>query len=344
MPDDCIQNKVRGSILYAPDNKKIVIKKKNYQALVIDRRIFDNYLIRIAEKLGAKIHTNTRVLELQKNKNNNIYGLIIKEKGVNIQVRSKIIIDGEGVQARFVRQAGLRSLKRSYILPAIQYEMSNVDINPDFVKIFFGRKVSPGFFAYIIPTSDDSARVAVATNHGRPKDYLNYFIKRHPIASKEIKKGKVDKIMAGSILIGGPIKKTYTNQFLGIGDAVGQVKPTTGGGVVLGGMCAKIAGEIAAEAIKLGDTSEKILKKYDIIWRNKFGKEFQNQRLLRRLINNIPDKMINKGFETITKNNISALIENFGDMDLQSNTLKKIIFTPKIVPLLISFVYALIFP
>ncbi len=344
VPKNCIQNKVRGSIIYSPNNKKVVIKRKSTQALVIDRSLLDKFLIRNAENLDGKIHIKARVLELIKGKNNNVLGIKVKKDGKIIEKYSKIIIDGEGVQAKFIRQVGLPKVKRSYIIPAVQYEMSNVDIIKDFVEMFFGRRISPGFFAYIIPTSEETARVAAATNYGRPIDYLKYFIKRHPIASKKLQRGKIDKISAGSILIGGPIKKTYSNQFLGIGDAVGHVKPTTGGGVVLGGLCAKIAGEVASEAIDKNDTSENFLVKYDKLWRDKFGREFQYQKILRLLINNVPDKILDKGFEAISKNNIPELVEEIGDMDIQSNILKKVLFSPRIFKLLISFIYALIFP
>ncbi|MHA1299852.1 MAG: geranylgeranyl reductase family protein [Candidatus Helarchaeota archaeon] len=342
VPNNCIQNKIRGSIIYSPNNKRIIIKKKKIQALVIDRSILDSYLISLAEDSDARIHTSTRVLSLIRDKRN-IYGINAKRKGEEIKVHSKIVIDGEGVQAKFIKQAGLKTVSRSNILPAVQYEMSNVEIIPNFVELYFGRKISPGFFAYIIPTSENTARVAVSTFSGKPIDYLKYFIKKHPVASKKLRKGKIDKISAGSILIGGPIKKTFTNQFLGIGDAVGQVKPTTGGGVVLGGLCAKIAGQIAAKAIDLGDTSEAFLKNYDRIWREKYGKEFSYQKIVRKLINNIPDRLLNSGFEAISKNKIEEIIESVGDMDIQSNLIKKIVFSPRIVPLLISFIYNLIF-
>jgi len=343
IPKKCIQNKVRGSIIYSPNNKKIIIKKKQIQALVIDRSVFDSYLIGMAEDLGAIVNTNTRVLNLIKEKNDSIVGIKVKKKGEQTEIHSKIIIDAEGVQARFIKQAGLHPTIRSNILPAIQYEMSNIDIIPDFVELYFGRKVSPGFFAYIIPTSDSTARVAASTNFGSPKDYLKYFIKRHPIGSKKVGKGKIEKITAGSILIGGPIKKTYTNQFLGVGDAVGHVKPTTGGGVVLGGLCSKIAGEVAAKAIQKDDTTESYLKQYDKTWRAKYGKEFLYQKLVRKLINSVPDKILNSGFNAIIKNNTTKLIENVGDMDIQSNLIKKVIANPKIIPLLMTFVYKLIF-
>lgn len=326
-------------MIYSPNNKKITIKKKKIQALVIDRSKLDSYLIGIAENLDAKVHLNARVTSLLKDSKNNILGLKVKTKGEQLDVRSKMVIDGEGVQARFIKQAGLKPVSRPNILPAVQYEMKNVDINPDFVELYFGRRISPGFFAYIIPTSEDTARVATSTNHGKPRDYLKYFTKRHPIAAKKLTKGKVEKISAGSILIGGPIKKTHANQFLGIGDAVGHVKPTTGGGVVLGGLCAKIAGKIAAEAIKENDTSEKFLKQYDKSWRNEFGREFFYQKLIRKLINSIPDKILNGAFEAILKNNTVELIENVGDMDIQSKLIKNVVISPKIFSLLVRFVH-----
>ena len=40
---------------------------------------------------------------------------------------------------------------------------------------------------------------------------------------------------AGRIPTTGPVRTTYADNFMMVGDVAGQTKPTTGGGVILGG-------------------------------------------------------------------------------------------------------------
>ncbi|HDM35932.1 MAG TPA: NAD(P)/FAD-dependent oxidoreductase, partial [Candidatus Syntrophoarchaeum butanivorans] len=54
-------------------------------------------------------------------------------------------------------------------------------------------------------------------------------------------------------------ERTVSDGFIAVGDAAGQVKPTTGGGIYPGAVCARIAGKVAAEASLDGDTSRKRL-------------------------------------------------------------------------------------
>ena len=46
----------------------------------------------------------------------------------------------------------------------------------------------------------------------------------------------------------GPPRKTVQGNVMLVGDAAGQVKPTSGGGIYMGAVCAKLAGEVAARA------------------------------------------------------------------------------------------------
>ncbi len=75
---------------------------------------------------------------------------------------------------------------------------------------------------------------------------------KHPVASKQLGDAKITKIGYHAITLGGPIKRTYANGFLAIGDCASQVKPTTGGGVIFGLTCAKIAAQTANEALQKG--------------------------------------------------------------------------------------------
>ena len=96
----------------------------------------------------------------------------------------------------------------------------------------------------------EQQRLGLATNKGNPRDFLHKLMTKHPVASKQLGKAKITQIGYHAISLGGPINRTYANGFLAVGDCASQVKPTTGGGVIFGLTCAKIAAETASEAIK----------------------------------------------------------------------------------------------
>jgi len=343
VPEECIQHRVKGSIFYSPAGYTLKVKGKKDQAYVIDRAKFDRFLVDKVEKQGGKVHLNAKVTALIK-ANNKIGGLRVQDREGAREIKTRIILDGEGFRANFIKEAGLKPVDRERIIPAVQFDMNNVRLDEDYVEIYVGRKVAPGFFAYIIPTSNNTARVAVGGNTGKPMNYMNYFIKKHPIASRKLKGGTIFKRGGGWIIIGGPIKKTYMPGFMGVGDAVGQVKATTGGGVVFGGLCAQIAGKIAAEAITRDDFSEKMLKGYQLEWQKLYLRELKLMKLLRQVLNALPDRSIDELFRSITKPGIGIqkLIEETGDMDMQGNLIKEILFSPKIIQIGVAILSGLL--
>lgn len=241
---------------------------------------------------------------------------------------TKVIIDAEGIRGKFVREAGLTPPSKG-VIPGVQFEVKNVEINPDQVEMFFGNKVAPGFFAWIIPTGEDTARIGVGANHQALR-YLKEFIKNHPIASKRLSNAVPVKKFGGSIVLSGPIPKTYTNGFLVVGDVAGQVKPTTGGGVIMGGLCAQIAGDVAAEAVIEENLNSRRLGTYQKKWKKLLSREFYYMLLARRILNRMSDRNLDKLFESIIKNDFTKVIEEVGDMDFESGVIKKLIFKPKL--------------
>jgi len=342
LPKECIQNEIKGSRFFSPSGHELFIKRPDIQAYVIDRAIFDQFLMDKVVDLGGKLFINTRVQDLQRNSSNGMT-LSIQDGREKRTLETRLVIDGEGVRAKFIRKMNLIPPSRHWNVPALQHEFTHVrDIDPDHVELYFGRRVSPGFFAYIIPKSETTARVCVASNQGNIRAYMKNFINKHAIASEKLANARIEGTSGGIIMTGGPIKKTHSDNFLGVGDAVGHVKPTTGGGVVLGGLCARIAGQTALNALESNDTSAHVLYNYDKSWKKQYLREFQLQKLVRFLLNNVPDKLLDALFHTIDEN-MRDEIQSIGDMDMQSAVIKRILFSPKLSILLVKLLSHLIF-
>ena len=94
-----------------------------------------------------------------------------------------------------------------------------------------------------------------------------------------------------------------------VGDAAGQVKSTSGGGVIFGGQCAMLAGEIAAR----NNAGENL--NYESMWRKKFGSVLGAHRVVRKVFDASPSPLHKLAVIGFDKLFVSKLVEKFGDMD-----------------------------
>ncbi|MDK2892868.1 hypothetical protein [Methanohalophilus sp.] len=107
------------------------------------------------------------------------------------------------------------------------------------------------------------------------------------------------------------------------GDAAGQVKPISGGGIYTGAVCAKIAGKVAAEAALEGDSSVFRLSVYDKEWRKVLEKELNIGMKAHNFAAKLADPQWNNLLNSLDNPQLLRLIEEYGDMDHPSILLKK---------------------
>jgi geranylgeranyl reductase family protein len=340
-PRHLVLNEVRGSAIFSPNGENLTVERTNTQAFVMDRISLDQYLVEKATHRGSELQLNTKAKQVTIQPD----GAIItaetsnnKKKKSEITLRSKLIISGEGAQAKLTTQMGLGIPNPKMKLYATQFEMSKVRLErDDLVEIYFG-SFAPGFFAWVIPTGEDSARIGLASNIAKSHTFLKYFISHHTVAAPKLAKASLEKVSGGMVLTGGPSKATSTHRFLAVGDCAGQTKPTTGGGVVTGGLCAKIASRVAVESVTLEDFSDKFLRRYDRMWQSQLGQEFFSMLRLRRILNHLPNSLLDKSMAAAKRSGLEKVIENKGDIDAQSQLIKSVLMNPRtIISFLLSF-------
>ena len=315
-----VQNEIKGANFHSPTGLEFAIEGKSVEAYVVDRVAFDKDLATKAQKSGVNIRLGEKVLGLIR-RDKKISGV----KTINGAVESNVVINCAGSFSTLNSEAGLELPKK--IIPAVQFEVTYPASKSDFVDIFVGSNVAPGFFAYIIPTGPKSVRVGLACEGDNPRGLLNKFVK------KKMSGCEILSLKGGLISIGGPISKTYSDGFIVVGDAAGHTKPTTGGGVITGGICAKIAGRVAAEAINQSDYSANFLGTYQKSWRDELSMEFSAMSVARKMFNRLSDETIDAIFKIVTENKLQNLIEETGDIDFQSSVLYSLARQPSIIKL-----------
>ena len=131
----------------------------------------------------------------------------------------------------------------------------------------------------------------------------------------------IRKIFA-PIWIKGPIKNFVEDKTVIIGDAAGQAKPTTAGGIFTSGMGGVYAGQAISEFLKTNN--KKDLDRYQKRWTAKFGNEFEKQLLARKILERIDNNTINELFNSITPKIIKEISEN-DDFDFHTGSIIKLL-------------------
>jgi len=328
LPKNIVENEFRGVTFYSPYGKEFSIKFDSPVTCAVNRELFDKYLADLAMKAGVEYRLESRVESLIL-KGGSVKGVVTNHRSFKETLPSKIVIDAEGVSPTILRKVGLQSLDRSMVVNAVHVEMNGAkDVEGDSVEVYLGEKYAPGFFAWIIPKLDGMAKVGLATNVGNPGRCLHKFIRNHPIASAKLSNSEILGQSFHPIPLGGPIPKTYYHGLLIVGDAASQVKPTTGGGVIFGLLCSKIAGEVAYEAIKSNDFSEGFLSRYQNRWGALIGFEFTLMRRLRMMLNGLSDRKVDKIIELCARLEMGRVLREHGDLDFEGASLIRMLSHP----------------
>ncbi|MDR2699519.1 MAG: NAD(P)/FAD-dependent oxidoreductase [Nitrososphaerota archaeon] len=324
LPKEIIENTFNAANFYSPSGTKFSIQLKKSVTCSLNRTKFDQHIANQAKQAGATFHLNTRVQSLHI-ENNYI-------KGVNLQdntiVPSKITIDTEGISSRFLHQAKLMGFDRKGLVYAVETEINQVhDVEPHTVEVYMGSS-APGFYGWLIPRPDGTAKLGLATNHGNPQNYLKNLITKHPIAKKQVKGAKIIKTNYHAIPLAGPISKAYSNGFMAVGDVASQVKPTTGGGVIFGLTCGEIAANVVKLALDLGDVSAKTLSAYQKRCDDTLNFDVSFMLRLRQFLNSLSDERWDSVLRFCNRFNVDKALSDVEDIDYQGKMMMHVATKP----------------
>jgi digeranylgeranylglycerophospholipid reductase len=215
------------------------------------------------------------------------------------------------------RAAGLPRCEK--FLSGVQFEAPYAASDPGFVEIFIGNNFAPGFFAWAVPFGD-MARIGLAKNpDSLPAQHYLEKLLEHPVVASRYRGSRTEHVVGGIPL--GPPDRTVKDNVMLLGDAAGQVKPTSGGGVYMGAVCAKIAGEVAARAAR----KEARLEEYEKRWRSAVGRELAIGMRIHKSLGKLSDKNLNEFIAFLNRPEIMDCITEYGDMDHPSVLLQKLI-------------------
>lgn len=337
LPKGIVENTFDTANFYSSMGTKFSLHLSQPVTIALNRARFDQFLAEQAKAAGAKFLLNTCVQSLIY-ADDFVKGISVLQNGQQEEVYSKITVDAEGISSRLLRQAGLTALKSKGLVYAVEAEVENVkDVESNAVEVYLGKSYAPGFYGWLIPKLDGTAKVGLATNRGNPHDFLRKLMSKHPVASKQLCKAKITTIGYHAITLGGPINKTYANGFLACGDCASQVKPTTGGGVIFGLTCAEIAARTASEAINEGDVSSDFLQIYQKRCSDRLHFDFSVMLKLRRFLDSLSDEKMNEMLRVCGKLGVDKALTDVDEIDFQGKMMLTVLSKPAMLATIAYF-------
>lgn len=327
-----ILNMVRGAHIFSPSKISITVEWERPVACVVNRHLFDLFLAGEARRRGSLIMLGARVTRAYREGDK----WFLETSGGD-SVRAELLIDAEGALPRIPQMIGLKTHSAERLLRGMQADLSVSGLSTDYVEVYFGRKIAPGLFAWVIPLSDEVVRVGLACETRDIRERFIKFVEER--FKRTLKELKPIRYSTGLIITCGPIERTYSDGLLIVGDSAGHTKPITGGGVIFGGLCAKIAGRVASRAILNNDVRGEFLKTYEEGWRSMIGGELKIALLVRRILDKLSDRDIDKIFSMALREKVhEEIVSGEVDMDYQATTLMKTlkVRTLKFIPMVLN--------
>ena len=208
----------------------------------------------------------------------------------------------------------------------------------DTVDVFLGKSYAPGFFMWLMPLRDGKAKVGLATKTGNPIELLQNLMSRHPIASKKLGKSKILRTTSHPVTLGGPVPRAYRDGFLAVGDVASQVKPTTGGGVIWGLTCSRIAAEVAVQALRQNDFSS-FLYEYQKRCDKTLGFDTRVMVRMRKTLDALSDKQVDDALGFCARIGLSKTLERVDDIDFQGRSILRALGSARMLTALLYFFY-----
>ena len=253
--------------LVAPSGKEVV-PRLDGTAYVLERRIFDYEIAKLAVAEGAEVVTKAYVYDLIMEKGNAV-GVKALIKDEPVEIRSTVVIGADGVESRVGKWAGIDTVCHIRDMESCaQMTIAGIEVDPDTLDFYFGEAVSPGGYLWVFPKGKNTANVGVGVSveDAKKKSAIRYL---REFVNKKFPDAAVLTHIAGGVPCARTCETIVKNNVMLVGDAAHQVNPVSGGGIISGMIGGMIAGQVAAEAISGNDLPH--LVEYQKRWQKRLG-------------------------------------------------------------------------
>jgi len=224
--DRSIVNEIRRFELFT-DGRSANVTLKNPD-LIVERRALIQMLAEDAQEAGASLSLGHRFHALHANGRGLVLEVEHCASGRSEEVHADTIVGGDGASSRVARAAGWASLETVPLVQAIVNLPK--DMSPDAARVWFVPHDTP-YFYWLIPESPTRGALGLIGENGpETRRHLERFLEKRNLDAIEFQGARIP-VYTGWV----PVRRQVGNGSVYlVGDAAGQVKVTTVGGIVTG--------------------------------------------------------------------------------------------------------------
>ena len=311
LPTNIILNRVSSAKIVNPSGKNISLSGDE-RPYIIDRIALDCIYYNKVKKnpnityfLGERYKTFEYRIEDGKK-----YVLIETSNRI---IKTRMLIGCDGPLSSVGKQLNVKN----NILYASQIRIK-ANFNEDEAAMYFDPQWKQ-LFGWIVPEGNHIFRIGIAVAKN-----VNSCFKRY-LEKLDINiDNKIDQ--QGGIIPYGIMNKIAFDNILLLGDSAGQVKATTGGGIVMLLTAARYASYCVRLCFKNENFSKGFIKNYyEKPCSRTIGRELKLHYLIRLILERFKDNDFETFFKIIKDNSIEHIITLYGDMDFPKSLVIKLL-------------------
>lgn len=321
LPHEIVLNRVKIAKVVTPSGKYINLSGQE-EPYIIDRVALDKlFYDKVKNKENVTYYLGERFENFTYTSKDL---LLIKTSKHKLKARMIIGCDGP-----FSTVAKIVNVRNRVLYAAQVRVKGNYNINE--AVMFFDPRWKESF-GWIVPEGANNIyRIGIGSQKNIHKKF-DFFLKRLKIDKKSI----IDR--QGGIIPYGMMQPCAFNNCLLLGDAAGQVKATTGGGIVMLLTAAKYAAHCIRKCFKSQDFSKKFIKQH---YENQCSATIGHQLKIHFLIRTIFEHFTNQDYETffqiVKTSKVEDILSLYGDMDFPRSLLMKFLKNSMVFKFLMSF-------
>ena len=312
-----IYRKARSAKFFAPSGDFLRLEREETQAYIVDRSSLDISLYQRAEGAGAEFRFNTAAKVVTPAEKS--ISVRAESEGERLEFTARVVVLACGLTCRFPQELGMGNIAN--FAYGTQAEVTLNDI--DEVEVYFDQERYPDFFGWLVPTTEGHGLAGLITDE-KPVEYLNDMLTHLEEQGKIV---PADHHACVGLIPFDTLPESCNNRVIALGDAAGQVKPTTGGGIYYGMLSAQIAAKVLHQAFSESDFSAGMLSFYDDGWHRRLDNELKSGYRSRRLYHKLKNKHLDHWLQVARKQDLPHQVAEGQDFsfDWHSTVVMKIV-------------------
>jgi digeranylgeranylglycerophospholipid reductase len=286
--------------LYHPVTKVVFVSPQravhlNYPsavACVVDVRGLYQHLAGRAIAAGAQVRVRHTVEQVVM-EGERITGVTAKNHvSERVSLNASVTIDASGVSRHIGVRADMGKAFQRYGYGA-EYDLYAPNYPQDELFLIMGSAFAPRGYAWAFPRGNGRVRLGVGVLHPDSNEdarvYLDRILREMPQIKDKFRGASPVEYHTGLFPSEGPVERFSRDGLLLAGDAGGHGSTLVGEGIRFSIYAGQMAGAVAAEAIKSGDTSAASLARFDKRWRARFGRDMDIAYMINKHIASYSD-------------------------------------------------------